>query len=247
MGGWNNLRHIVYSVPDDEDGRVYISFDDGSSDPDSDEPLFPCWYGRQFLDSEPHVVEGPQFNDASEAVRWWLDRGGEWIIINLDDTEYLWAGVGPPPPVERGGPPMRVFSHDDPRGRPEGALATAEERRRKSREYFAAERIRSKKARADMLGADLKMRRERVGITVQELASRIDVDPAWIENVEAGRTSLDVEYPTWIELVWATREPFPDPRRHDASRKKERRGFVGHPDLYLAEEAVRRFLEDDGR
>ncbi len=60
----------IYIVPEDEIGHDFISLDDGWTDPDSDDPLFPRWYGsRQFLHSEPHVVEGPQFNDASEAVR----------------------------------------------------------------------------------------------------------------------------------------------------------------------------------
>lgn len=119
----------------------------------------------------------------------------------------------------------------------------AEERRRRSRSFFAAERTRQARERPFELGAHLKMRRERLGITVEELARRIEVTKTWIEDVEGGRTSLDVELSTWVDLVWATREPFPDPRRLAGQGK--RRGFVGHPDIYLAEELVRRVLEGD--
>jgi len=99
------------------------------------------------------------------------------------------------------------------------------------------------------LGQDLRRRRERVGLSVEELAARIDVPSSWVNDVESGRTALDVDHKMWVDIVWATREPWPDERRHQpkADVGRVRRVFwVSGPGggLVRAEESVRRWLED---
>jgi hypothetical protein len=213
-------------------GRVYLAL---SYDP-WDEDVQPHWDGHREFDGgfEP----GPSFADASDAVRWWRDRGAEWILIRIDDFEYLWAGVGPPPVDDDG--PAQVFSDDDSRGRPEGARATAEAARSRLREDEAAERLQ----RAVEEGSRLRIRREAVGLTVADLAARVGHDPSWINDIESGRTALEVRFKEWVDLVWATQDPWPDARRTNGTGS--RFGWVASEgeQLAVAEQLVRRHLDE---
>jgi hypothetical protein len=209
-------------------GRVYLAL---NYDP-WDGAIQPQWDGHREFDGG--FEQGPVFADASDAVRWWRDRGAEWILIRLDDFEYLWAGVGPPPADDED--PLRVFSDDDIRGRPEGAKATAEAARARLREDEAAGR--RQKAAAE--GDRLRRRREDAGLTAADLATRMGHDPSWITDIEAGPTALDVSMSEWVDLVWATQDPWPDPRRSKVTGS--RFGWVGEG-LTVAEGLVRSILE----
>jgi hypothetical protein len=81
-------------------------------------------------------------------------------------------------------------------------------------------------------------------------ASRIDAAPSWLAEVEFGRTAFEVTHKQWVDIVWATREPWPHPRRTELKPedgKVRRYSWQGGIDagLVLAEDAVRRWLEDD--
>ena len=62
-------------------------------------------------------------------------------------------------------------------------------------------------------GRRLTRRRRAVGLSVEELADRVGYSPVWLREVESGVTTNEVTMKQWIDLVWATREPFPDERR----------------------------------
>ena len=234
------------TVSDEPFGTVFLTFDYGWTDADAEEELKPSWGGHREIPGEQRIEPGPDFRDATEAVQWWRDRGATRIRINLDGTEYLWAGTGVPPKDAWTGIAMEVFSPDDPRGRPAGAVAMAEEARQRTREEWASQRANV----PIRLGRDLKRRRERARITTNELAARIGVEPSWVSDVESGRTALAVTHNQWVDIVWATREPWPDARRYEPKPddgRVRRFGWVGGAGggLVHAEDSVRRWLEDD--
>jgi hypothetical protein len=216
----------VNDVPSD---RVYIalSFDD----PGDNDGQPPRWDG--YRETIGGIEPSPEFADAGDAVRWWRERGAEWIVIRIDDTEHLWAGTGPPPVGHDG--PIPDFSFDDPRGRPEGAVESARAALEHNAERQAAVEVRQTIEE----GARLRRRREGVGISVTELAARVGVDPSWIDSVESGQGTGDVTINRWVDLVWATREPWPDDRRRQPRAKI---GWVG-VSLASAEDIVRLVLE----
>jgi transcriptional regulator with XRE-family HTH domain len=234
---------------DVSNGRVYVGFDCGWLDADSDEEPRPFWHGQCELDGQDAPENGPEFLDASDAVRWWQDRGAKWILVNMGDGSFAWTGENVPddvPGENRRGVRVDLFSHEDPRGRAEAALVLSKASRLRTRESFARQRM----DMAVRLGQDLRRRRERVGVSMDELASRIDVAPSWVADVESGRTAFEVSHKQWDDIVWATREPWPDPRRTEPKPndgKVRRYSWQGGIDagLTLAEDAVRRWLEDD--
>jgi hypothetical protein len=69
-------------------GTVYLAWED---DPLEDEP-HPHFFGHR--DDGELFEDGPDFEDASDAVRWWRERGADRILIRLDHSCYLWAGDG---------------------------------------------------------------------------------------------------------------------------------------------------------
>lgn len=171
------------SVEQVHSGTVYLALDSGIVDL-ADEVEDPHWWSRiEFNELGRTAEEGPDFADASVGVEWWKSRGAERIFVTLDDYgPYLWAGTGPPPNDPETGQPLEVPSKDDPRGRPEGAWATAvalpEAHKEDLRNLFA-DRERNP-------GERLQRRREAVGLSVEELALRTHVDPTWVEAVETG-------------------------------------------------------------
>lgn len=217
-------------------GTVYLALDYGYDDLTVDGHLHPRWISHRVSGREPgpELEESPQFADASDAVRWWRSRGAERIWIRLDDTEVLWAGVGDPP-VD-GDDRASVFSDDDPRCRPEGALATAVRQRDWDRKRMEADLSQI----AVEEGARLRQRREAIELSIEDLAERVNVDSSWIRDVESGRTAGDVRMSQWLSLVWATREPWPDDRKNRSHKKV---GYVGSS-LAGAEDIVRQWLKD---
>lgn len=104
----------------------------------------------------------------------------------------------------------------------------------------AAERLQ----RAVDEGDRLRTRREAVGLTVADLAARVGHDPSWISDIESGRTALEVRLKQWVDLVWATQDAWPDARRTNGTGS--RFGWVASEgkQLAMAEQLVRRRLEE---
>lgn len=217
-------------------GRVYLAWDDGYGVGSSEDELHPHFYGH-LEDGGSLIEHGPEFADASDAVRWWRERGADNIVIRLDHHRgYFWAGVGPPPVKSSTGQPMPVFSHDDPAGRPESSQARAEAAQREMREQVAAHEAN----KPFVMGERLRERREAIGLSVEGLAERMGVSDTWVEDVESGRTASTVTINQWVDLVWATKEPWPDERR---LRNIGRYGWAAGDLLYGAEDIVQHHLD----
>lgn len=156
-------------------------------------------YGEDDLE----FTEGPFFSDALEAVRWWRGRSSRIYVRFEEEGEPLWAGEGPAPEI---GHPMRAFDEHDQRAHPEGTRQAAESRRASRRALAAAEK------RQQMMedGLHLRERRTAEHISVDGLAMRMGVEPSWIEGIESGEIQPASPFSTWIDLVWATTEPWPE-------------------------------------
>ena len=154
------LPHYPKNMGDVSSGRVYVGLNHGWLDADSDEEPRPFWCGQCQMDGEGTSETGPEFPDASDAVRWWKDRGAKWILVDMGDGSFAWTGEKGPheiPREDRRGAPVHLFSHDDPRGRAEAALAVSKASRLRTRESFARQRMDV----AVRVGKDLSRRRER--------------------------------------------------------------------------------------
>lgn len=195
------------SAPNQADAAVYITLDWDPFHAEEAEEYPPSWYGYvEYGDDDLELAEGPFFSDALEAVRWWRGRSSR-IYIRLDEEgEPLWAGEGLAP--ENDGHPLRIFDEHDPRGHPEGTRQAARSRLASRRALAAAEK------RQQMIedGLRLQDRRTAAGISVDDLAMRMGVEPSWIEGVESGEIQPERPFLTWIDLAWATTEPWPEAR-----------------------------------
>ncbi len=49
----------------------------------------------------------PSFASVLDAIAWWQERGNDFILVRLDDSEYRWAGDGPVPVDGTGNPVAR--------------------------------------------------------------------------------------------------------------------------------------------
>jgi hypothetical protein len=185
------------------DGIVYLALDGDFFDVEN---TVARWNGHcEYRDgSQPEV--GPEFLDASDAVTWWHERGATRIYIRLDFEETLWAGEGTPPADSA---KIATFDFADPRGRPEGARETLAGMRRSLAEREASEHT----AGALEEGRRLTQRRVFVDLSIDELANRVGVSSEWLADVEAGKTTYEVTFSQWINLVWATRKGWPDEMR----------------------------------
>ena len=153
----------------------------------------------------------------------------------------LWGSPGPPPVDPTTGNEMAVFSEDDPRGRREGALRTQLADMERENERRRAWRV--DMPRRD--GEALRLRREALGLSVETVAERVQVDPIWLRDVEAGRAS-EVRRSQWVELVWATQDGWPDPKRSRLAGVDSMWGWIpGLGGLSTAEALVRRVMRDD--
>ena len=61
-------------------------------------------------------------------------------------------------------------------------------------------------------GLRVRERRTAAGISVDNLAVRMGADPSWIEEIESGANRPEPSFSTWVDLVWATTEPWPQAR-----------------------------------
>jgi hypothetical protein len=209
-----------------QDGTVYLSLDVDIFDDDEDAVAH--WNGHcQFDDGSP-IEMGPEFLDANDAVIWWRDRGATRILVRLDFGKYLWAGDGPPPDETS---TLSVFDPDDPRGRPQGAAKTSKERRRDFADVVIARRL----SFALDEGRRLTRRREAVHLSARELANRVGQSEQWLLDAESGKSSDQVTFSQWVDLVWATRPGWPEERR---AGKIKSAGWVAQRGQFLREAEV---------
>jgi hypothetical protein len=207
------------------DGTVYLGLDVNLYD---DENTPPRWGGHCQTGDSSQFEIGPEFLDASDAVTWWRERGAKRIYIRLDFGEYLWAGEGSP---SEDGSRFSVFDPADPRGRPEGATNTLDERRRTLSEVVSAKRV----AAGLDEGRRLTRRRETIHLSIEELADRAGQSTEWLLDVESGKSTYDVTFSEWVNLVWATRPGWPDEMRTSGTGSV---GWVAQRGQFLREAEV---------
>ena len=193
-------------VSNHADAAVYIALDwDPFHDEDS-ENFPPSWFGYlEYGDGDPEFTEVHFFSDALEAVRWWRGRSSRIYVRIEEEGPPLWAGEGPPPEIED---PMAIFDEHDQRAGVEGTRQAAESRRASRRAFAEGE----KRQQRMEDGSGLRDRRIAAGISADDLALRMGVEPSWIEGVESGQIEPERPTSTWIDLVWATTEPWPETR-----------------------------------
>lgn len=208
-----------------QDGIVYLSLDADFFD---DEGTVARWVGHCEFEEQSQIESGPEFLDASDAVNWWRTRGAKRIYIRLDFGDYLWAGEGPPPDAPS---PLSIFDADDPRGRPDGAAQTFNERRR----HFSDAVIATREAASLDEGRRLTRRREAVHLSAEDLADRVGQSTEWILDIESGKSAYDVSFSQWIDLVWATRHGWPEETRVGES---ESTGWVAQRGQFLREAEI---------
>lgn len=208
------------------DGTVYLSLVFDWADINNIEIH---WSGHCEFNGDVGNEYGPEFDDANDAVKWWRERGALRIFVRLDFHETLWAGGGLPPVEDVSGEALSVFDPADPRGRPRGARKTVDEAQRDARSQAATERAQT----SIHEGRRLTRRREGIGLSVEELAIRVGGSPEWIREVESGVRSRQVTMTQWIDLVWATRTPYPDERRSAGALTPV--GWVASEGQFLAE------------
>jgi hypothetical protein len=207
------------------DGTVYLCLDVDICD---EEDTGARWNGHCEYRDGSHPEFGPDFLDANDAVTWWRERGATRIYIRLDLEETLWAGEGSSPADSA---KIAAFDFSDPRGRPEGARKTLEGLRRALAEREASEHG----AGALEEGRRLTQRREFVDLSIDELANRVGESSEWLADVEAGKTTSEVIFSQWLNLVWATRKGWPDEMR---STKSEVSGWVARQGQFLREAEI---------
>jgi hypothetical protein len=213
------------------DGTVYIALHADLFD----EKSAAVWSGHWESADGSQYESGPDFLDASDAVTWWRERGATHIYVRLDFGEHLWAGEGVPPDDSIALP---VFDPADARGRPDGAARTVDAERRDLAETQGAER----EAAALVEGHRLTRRRESIHLSVNSLADRVGQSTQWLLDVESGKSTYDVTFSQWVDLVWATRQGWPDEVRTRGDRNV---GWVAHSGQFLrdAEVLVNRMME----
>lgn len=194
------------SVPGQADAVVCIILDWDPFHDEESEEFPPGWFGYvEYEDDRLELEEGPFFSSALEAVRWWRGRSSR-IYVRLEEDEALWAGDGPAPEVD--GQPMGIYEERDGRAHPEGTRHTARARGAGRRADTAA----TKRRQLIVEGLRVRERRTAAGISVDDLAVRMGADPSWIEEIESGANRPEPSFSTWVDLVWATTEPWPQAR-----------------------------------
>jgi DNA-binding XRE family transcriptional regulator len=188
------------------DEAVFIALDWDTCEEEEAEEFAPSWFG--YMENGGDGFEFSEdlfFSSASEAVRWWRGRSSR-IYVRLEEKgEPFWAGEEPASATDAH---LRVFDEHDERAPVLGALQAAQSRR-------ASRRALAKSERRQLMmeeGLRLQERRAAVGISVDDLAMRMGVEPGWIREVESGEVRPDPSLSTWVDLVWATTEPWPEAR-----------------------------------
>ncbi len=186
------------------DAAVYIALDWDPFHDEGSENFPPSWFGYlEYGDGDLEFTEVNFFSDALEAVRSWRGRSSRIYVRIEEEGPPLWAGEGPPPEIED---PMAIFDEHDQRAGVEGTRQAAESRRASRRAFAEGERRQQRMED----GSGLRDRRIAAGISADDLALRMGVEPSWIEGVESGEIEPERPISTWIDLVWATTEPWPE-------------------------------------
>jgi transcriptional regulator with XRE-family HTH domain len=99
-----------------------------------------------------------------------------------------------------------------------------------------------REAAALVEGHRLTRRRESIHLSVNGLADRVGQSTQWLLDVESGKSTYDVTFSQWVDLVWATRQGWPDEVRTRGDRNV---GWVAHSGQFLrdAEVLVNRMME----
>jgi transcriptional regulator with XRE-family HTH domain len=208
-----------------QDGTVHLGLD---ADIIAGEDTAVRWSGYWESGDRSKIETGPDFLDANDAVAWWRDRGAKRIYIRLDFREYLWAGEGDSPDDLSA---LSVFDPADARGRPDGAARTVAAERRAFAKAHDAERA---TAALDE-GLRLTRRREAIHLSIDDLADRVGQSTQWLLDVESGRSTYDVTLSQWVDLVWATRQGWPD---EVGTSESESVGWVAQRGQFLREAEV---------
>jgi len=211
---------ILTSMENVRDGVVHLAL---NADLFAEEDAAVVWSGHWESRDRSQLETGPDFLDASDAVNWWRERGAKRIYIRLDFRELLWAGEGDRPDDSS---TLSVFDPADARGRPEGAIRTLATERRAFADVQRAERV----AAALDEGRRLTRRREAMHLSVNELADRVGRSTQWLLDVESGKSTHDVSFSQWVDLVWASRAGWPD-----ELRTRESVGWVAQRGQFLLE------------
>jgi len=97
-------------------------------------------------------------------------------------------------------------------------------------------------------GIGFRRRRECLGLSIETVARRASVRSDFLVALESGTLKADIPLPTWINLVWATTEPWPEARQRASefwTDQGARVGWVGGG-LGVAEELVARVIAGPG-
>jgi hypothetical protein len=216
-------------------GTVYIApyYIEGEPRDDTDQQSWSSWQI-----GSPEGTDRPEFDDLSEGVAWWQARGARRIFVTFDASQrYHWAGSGPPPIDPETELPFPRFSHADPRGRHQGLIATIRVDDERMDQWRSARTFEHQ--RRD--GVRLASRRLAAGLSVEAVAERMGIEPQWILDLENGELEPFPNLEAWVELVWATQDPWPDERQSLVSMPTKGRwgSTIDNSILVWAEELVR--------
>lgn len=147
----------------------------------------------------------PSFDSLTEAVKWWKDRGEHFILVRFDDTEYVWAGEGRPPIDEGRDNEFRIL--DD---------VLINQANRGESGDGASNVLDDEEART-AIGEDVRRHREASGLSLQEVANRMNVDEEWLSEIERGSRE-DVDLNTLLRFVGATSNSWPNAKPSEIKR-----------------------------
>src|SRR5487761_1655731 len=155
------------------------------------------WSGIGQNEAGGDYLLSPSFGTLPEAIGWWKDRGEDFILVRIDDSEYLWAGEGRAPVDARGDFQFRNL--DD-------ALANDPDT---SQTRISTVDDQTKLASKSALGNDICRRREAGALSLKEVARRMEVDEEWLSEVEGGSLK-GVDQAVLLRFVGATSEFWPN-------------------------------------
>ncbi len=220
---------VVYLAPDD--AAVDTATGEGSETvADQGVSKSARWSGYWEVNGSMEL--SPEFGDPDSAVEWGRARANA-VYIRMYDGPYIWAGMGSPPPSDE---PVQLYDPVDFQNRFDGSRENADTI---LQETSALVRFQEEFA-AGEVGRRLQETRAEAGLSVEEVASRLNVSPSWLIEIEAGIGTLKVSPDTWFDIAWAVNNPWPDPRR---GRNAVPTGWIAASDELL-EMAIRQRLKD---
>lgn len=179
---------------------VHIGFfdDDHNLRADDDEPF---WFG--FYNGDESFVQlqvSPRFADAADAVEWWSSYTDDITVSLGEPDERLRVTHGTSTSL-----PGPFFDPLDPRGRQSGARETALQHRM----HKESQRREAMASRMVADGAEVRRRREALGLSIDELATRSGLSAERISSLETGNDDSYGDFRAWSDIAWALTEPWP--------------------------------------